>query len=232
MNLQFNSVEENAFFETVSIYLIEVLNSTILERGICTLVLSGGRTPLGIFEKLVENQDKLDWGKVEIYWLDERCVSHDSPESNFGMAKRHLINHLQNKPKYYPMYTSGDYYQAAVKYEELVRDSNHLPQDKDVPIFDVALIGIGSDGHVASIFPGGHILAEQDKLIMHEYIAKLDSDRISMTLPLINQFRHGIGVSRGEDKAWVVEACKSQNDLSLPISRVNLRNGTLTWFIC
>jgi len=230
MNLQFNNIDENDFFETVSYYLIEEVNRTILESGLCKLVLSGGRTPLGIFKRLVENQNKIDWGKVELYWLDERCVSHDSSESNFGMAKRHLIDCLQNKPKYYPMYTSGDYSEAAVKYEELI--CKKIPQDKDRPTFDVALIGIGSDGHVASIFPGSRILAEQDKLIMHECVAKLDSDRISMTLPLINQFRHGIVVSRGEDKAWVVEAYKSQENLSLPISRVNLRKGALTWFIC
>lgn len=230
MNVQFNDINEDVFFETVSIYLIEEVNRTILENGVCRLVLSGGRTPLGIFDQFVENENKLDWSKVDIYWLDERCVSHDSPESNFGMAKRNLIDRLKKKPKYYPMYTGGEYSQAALEYEGLIR--RNISKNNEIPVFDVALIGIGSDGHFASIFPESNVLAEKYKLIRHEYVEKLDSNRISMTLPLINRFKHGVVVSRGKDKSWVVDVCRSQESISLPISRVNIENGTLTWFIC
>ncbi|PLA75535.1 6-phosphogluconolactonase [Hydrogenovibrio sp. SC-1] len=230
MNVQFNEINEEIFFKTVSTCLIEEINRAIQENGLCRFVLSGGRTPLGIFDQFVENENKLDWSKVDIYWLDERCVSQDSPESNFGVAKRHLIDRLRKKPKYYPMYTSGEYSQAALEYEELIR--RNISKNNEIPVFDIALIGIGSDGHFASIFPEGNVLAEKYKLIKHEYVEKLGSNRISMTLPLINKFKHGVVVSRGKDKSWVVESCKSKENMSLPISRVNIENGTLTWFIC
>lgn len=230
MEQKFNTVDEALFFEIIANYLIEELNKKIEESDLCTLVLSGGRTPLGIFDKLVNYQNKVDWEKVELYWLDERCVSHDSPESNFGMAKRYLIDLLQKKPKYYPMYKGGDFATSAQEYEELLY--KNLSKDKKIPIFDLALIGIGSDGHVASIFPNGNALEEQRRLVMHEYINMIDSNRITMTLRLINQFRKGVVVSRGEDKSWVINECKKYPRVQLPIGQVNLKKGSLEWFIC
>lgn len=215
------------FAPDVADYIISQAADNIKHKGCFRLVLSGGRTPLSIFECLVDKQNLLDWSKVELYWLDERCVPIDSAESNFGNCFRVLIERLDKKPEYYPMYEAGSSEMAAMSYEKLLKkkfDSRELS-------FDLVLIGVGADGHVASIF------TEDDCACDSRWVMSTESpnppyQRVTLTLPVINQVNVKLFIVKGSDKKWVFDACTSGIKKAIPACQVDVTYGKTLWFTC
>ncbi|MCE5279239.1 MAG: 6-phosphogluconolactonase [Planctomycetaceae bacterium] len=232
------SVVVKATEEQVNDAVVDIFRQSIREavdaRGVCTLALAGGTTPYALYLKMarVLLQDEVPWASVEIFFGDERDVPPDDIESNYGMVQRTLLDYLPIEPKrVHPMPTDAeDLNAAAADYEAQVRAIVPAGPDKK-PSFDLILLGMGTDGHTASLFPDSPLLAEKHKLIAVDYVPKLGRKRMTFTLPLINAARHVVFLVTGHDKAQPVARVLSDDSdrIELPSAWVNPRHGALTF---
>jgi 6-phosphogluconolactonase len=196
------------------------------------LLLSGGSTPEHTYQQLVHvsRQRALNWSKVQVYWGDERCVPPDHAQSNYGMARRALFDHVPiPDDNLHRMACEGNPQTGARDYEELLRIS--FP-DQRWPRFNLVLLGLGEDGHTASLFPGTAILEVQNRWVAPVYVPHLDSWRISLTLPAINSAAQAVFLVAGEGKAPIIKQIlePSPRDQTYPAERIKPQ-GDLIWLL-
>jgi 6-phosphogluconolactonase len=191
-------------------YIHNLYTTAVEKKGSFTLVLSGGKTPEVLHRKLAspDFKDEFTWDRVYVFWGDERFVPRDDPESNYGMAYRTLLSLLPIPDRnIFPIPTEADTpAEAANRYEETLkrffRDESSLAVPPSMPIFDFILLGLGKDGHVASLFldrpinPKGTSWVEA-VTIPASYPTR---DRITMTLPVLNSAAHIAFLVSGENK--------------------------------
>lgn len=202
--------------------LVAIAADAIQSRGIARLSLSGGGTPKLVYPLLLEPErlDAVDWSAVEFYWGDERQVPPDHPESNFGVAYRMLISHLpgvrpdriHRMPAEAPDLDAG-----ALSYETELRLAFGVRGDAP-PAFDLMWLGMGADGHTASLFPGSPALDETDRWVAASR-APSGQLRMTLTLPVINAARETLFVVTGDDKADALARVRAA-DAELPAVRV------------
>jgi 6-phosphogluconolactonase len=203
------------------------------DGSLCNIALSGGSTPKLLYEHLLkpELRDTVNWKNSAFYVSDERCVPHESPESNWGNAYRQLLQPLQlNEKQLHPCKLQDvDAQKSAALYEEEIRD--HVAGGRDaLARFDILFLGMGPDGHTASLFPGTDALNETTKLVTKNHVAKLNADRITFTFPLINAAENVIFLVAGEDKAEVLSQVMAGRG-SHPAGSVMPDSGKLIWFV-
>jgi len=184
-----------------------IAGQSIKERGEFHVALAGGKTPTRFYQLLASKAiaSTLPWSQTHIYFSDERCVAPDHADSNFHMAKDALLDHvpLPAQQIHRIRGEDPDHAQAAADYQQqLIR---HLPADADGYHLDLVLLGLGTDGHIASLFPHTSILEERDALVAAVTVEPRDRWRISMTFPLLEQARHVLIVVAGSDKAQIIE---------------------------
>lgn len=204
----------------------------VAERGIFNVAISGGQTPVPLFKLLTKPDwaDSLPWEKISIYWVDERCVGPDNPESNYGVARRELLSHIP-ATRYYRMRGDQDPERAAADYEQLLRHDFNLGP-RDLPRFDMMILGMGADGHTASLFPGSPALAEDKRLVTEVYVPEKQEDRITLTLPVINNSRCCMFlVSGAEKRAALGDVLNLLSEPVLPAQRVRPQAGDLIWIV-
>jgi 6-phosphogluconolactonase len=194
--------------------------------------LSGGRTPRRLYELLAGPSIAPDfpWGRVEWFWSDERFVPHGDPESNYGMARDALFSRAPVSPRsIHPVPTEGlSPAQAAAEYEEALRSYYGAPAlDPGRPLFDVTLLGIGEDGHTASLFPGNPVLDEASRWVAP--VAAATGSRITLTYPALNSSRELAFLAIGTAKREVVRRARAE-DRALPAGRVR-PVGRLRWLM-
>jgi 6-phosphogluconolactonase len=198
----------------------------IQERGRFTLVLSGGRTPRRLYQ-LLEPED-LEWERVQLFFGDERCVPPDAEGSNYGMARGALLNRIPVSPEQVhriPGELAPE--EAARRAEEDLRAS--VPGDP-WPVLDLVVLGMGPDGHTASLFPGSPELEESTRLMVPVHRPEMPQPwRVSMTLPVINAARRVLVLVGGSHKAPMVRRALD-GDPAVPAGRVRPA-GELTWLI-
>jgi 6-phosphogluconolactonase len=180
-----------------------------------------------------EYQRRLPWKDLEIFWGDERWVPVDSPESNAGEAKRGFLDQSPIPVGHiHPFDTSAAGPQiAAAEMEAKIRAT--LPEDEFPPRFDLILLGMGDDGHTASLFPGTPAIRENSKLVVANHVPKLNTDRLTFTPPLINAARQVVFLVSGSGKAPVLKQVlegEYQPEL-LPSQIVCPTHGVLTWLV-
>ncbi len=210
----------------------------VAERGNFFCSLSGGATPLSSYRILAAPliSSKVNWGKTHVFWGDERCVPEGSGDRNDEAAMDALLRKvpIPSKNIHRVRATEPD---AAERYESdlLGAFSSHLPleepslppSDVHVPRFDLIMLGMGSDGHTASLFPGHPAVEEKTRLVVRvDGAPKPPPSRITFTLPLINAARHVVFLVTGKDKNVALRRVLN-GDPALPASRVALRDGTL-----
>ena len=185
------------------------------------LVLSGGNTPRALWKELVaRGRDFLPWDQIDLWWGDERCVPPDHAESNFGVAKRELIDPLKlDSSLWHRMKGENPPEEAALSYEEHVYNCLGTR-----PVFTVALMGMGNDGHTASLFPGTKIDPERAVIAS---TAPSGQPRISMTPKLFNAARHVRFLVSGADKAGPLASTLSGGDLPAAL----IKNPDLAWLV-
>jgi len=198
------------------------LRAAIDLRGSCSLFLSGGKTPEPIYENLaaLSRSDPIEWGKVSIYFVDERCVPADDPDSNYALARRSLIDRLPSPPAavHRMQGEHSDPEQAAREYEAL------LPEQ-----FDVVVLGMGADGHVASLFPHTAQLHEETRAVVVSESPVAPAARISLTLAAIRRARLKMILILGAEKAGALaRALESDVDIDeTPVQGV----GQALWLL-
>jgi 6-phosphogluconolactonase len=201
--------------------------SALAAQGRFTAALSGGSTPQLLHQQLVTRP--IEWQHVQLFWSDERCVPPDHPDSNYGMAHRTLLSQI-NIPAENVHRLKGelDPAQAAQHYEAELRAVLDA-----APRFDLILLGLGTDAHTASLFPGTSALHEQQRLAVAQYVDKLRSQRLTLTLPVINAAAHVIFLVTGADKAAALQSVwhGPRDPDRFPAQSVMPRHGRLTWLV-
>jgi len=214
----------------------ELAEQAVRERRRFTVALSGGSLMNILGPPLVSDplRSRIDWTAWEVFWADERCVPLESPESNFAAAKRVLFDHVPiPREQIHALEDSLEPAAAAAAYQARLKEV-FQPDAGQLPRFDLVLLGMGEDGHTASLFPGHELLDEE-----HEWVApvfdapKPPAERITLTLPVINHAREVIFVVAGEGKAHPLQAVfDAQNSGQRPpATLVNQTSGSVTWFV-
>ena len=197
--------------------------------------LSGGSTPKGLYSLLAEPEyrERVNWERVHFFWGDERCVPPDHPDSNYRMAREALLDKIQTRPEnIHPMRGELEPDKAAEAYEAELR--GFFGQAPGAwPRFDLILLGLGEDGHTASLFPGSTALGESSRLVSAPYVEKLHSHRLTLTLPVINAAAHATFLVSGASKAGIVKdiLATDSGSSNYPAAKVRLAGGRLTWLI-
>lgn len=177
----------------------------VRERGLFTVALSGGSTPRSLFQLLVDDRasfrGQVPWGKCHFFWGDERHVSPDHPDSNYRMAWEAMLSRLSIPAENVHRIKSEDpnASKAAEDYERELRAFFRLAPGQ-LPRFDLALLGMGPDGHTASLFPGTDVLREQTRLVTAPWVEKFNSHRITLTPLVLNNAAQVIFLAAGLDK--------------------------------
>lgn len=201
-------------------------------RGAFNIALAGGSTPGPVYELLAEDPN-IDWQRIRVFWSDERCVSPEHADSNYRMARETLLDRLPQSPGLVAR-MPGELPpgQAASAYEETIRE--WVPTDEaGIPRFDLILLGMGDDGHTASLFPGSEVLNEKDRLVAADHISRFDANRLTFTYPLINAGRHVLILVGGTSKAATLKAVLAgphQPDV-LPVQAVQPTSGQFRWLV-
>jgi len=222
-----------ALFGAAADRVTELGRQAVAERGAFHLALAGGSTPAGLYSELArpERTGQLRWGRVHIYFGDERCVPPDDAQSNFRMARETLIEHIPvPAEQVHRIHGEEEPHAAAAAYDELLAET--LPQEEGGWRMDLILLGLGPDGHTASLFPGTDILGKRKALAAAVFVPKLNGWRISVTLPIINHARHILFLVRGEEKADVAKRAMEGMGAAgpLPVQLIRPR-GTLEWYL-
>lgn len=224
---------ENAVDLAAELVKITICESLGLRSG-CCVALSGGSTPQRLYQRLAQTStgEDVPWGATEIFFGDERDVSLDDVASNYRMAQRTLLDHLPIEPqRIHPIRGDADDLDAAAtEYEKLIRQIVPIGPG-NIPRFDLILLGMGSDGHTASLFPGSAAVNEVHKLVVAHNVPVVGRRRITFTLPLINAARNVILFVTGDDKADAVAALLSDDPAQrqrFPVACVQPTDGLLT----
>ncbi len=231
MNLNiFKSVKE--LNETLIAYVIEIATNAIASKDRFNFVLTGGNSPKELYQQLSTTyKDKIDWSKVYFFFGDERTVLPNHKDYNGLMAKENLFNNLKTPENHiFYMDTTLSPNEAAIAYKAKL--DKHFNGEEI--IFDLILLGMGDDAHTASIFPGTDLVNNKEETVAAVWVEKLNTNRISLTAPLINKAKNVAFITFGANKA---EALKhvigdEQKDFNLyPAQLINPINGKLDWFV-
>ncbi|MEJ2725440.1 MAG: 6-phosphogluconolactonase [Deltaproteobacteria bacterium] len=198
-----------------------------------TVALSGGSTPKGMYRVLAGEPflSETPWPGIHVWWVDERCVAPDNLWSNYGEAKRNFLDRVALLPGHiHPMPAEMVPEQGARSYEDELTRYFELNAG-EFPVFDLIFLGIGRDGHTASLFPGQEGLKEKKRLVIAVKGGDPNVDRLTLTLPVLNRARQVVFLVSGKEKAEIVKAVLGPEKVSLPAQRVRPAKGRLTWIL-
>ena len=200
----------------------------LAQKDFFTVALSGGSTPKILYEVLVDRQKEVPWARTHFFWSDERHVPPDHPDSNYRMAYEAMLSRVP-VPVGNVHRIRGenpDAQKAADEYEQTLIEQTR----QSLPRLDLILLGLGADGHTASIFPGSEVLKETQRLIAAPWVEKLNTHRITMTLPLLNNGASVLFLVSGAEKAGIVKEVLEGSE-KYPAQAVQPTNGELLWML-
>jgi 6-phosphogluconolactonase len=213
-------------------HVVECARDAISNHGFFSLVLAGGFTPRATYEVLatVEFVQRIEWEKVHIFWGDERCVSPNHEDSNYRMAFEILLKHLPIPVKQiYRMKGEIEPKEAAKEYENWLQSFF----GGRAPRFDLILLGLGDDGHTASLFPDTRAVSETKRLVLDNYVKKLSTWRLTMTPQLINQAINVAFLVSGEGKAAILRRVLAgrYTPEEIPAQIIRPEHGNMRWLL-
>lgn len=202
-------------------YFVARSAEAVARKGFFTVALSGGSTPKALYQLLAESfQTQVPWSRTHFFWSDERHVPPDHPDSNYRMTNEAMLSHVPvpegNVHRIHG--ENPDAAEAAREYEQTVQQ------------LDLILLGLGPDGHTASIFPGSEVLHETARLVAAPWVEKLNTYRITMTLPLLNSGASVLFLVSGAEKAEIVKEV-IEGPRKYPAQFVQPANGQLLWML-
>lgn len=190
-------------------HFVEQAEQAIAARGRARIAISGGSTPRATFALLADPtqpwRERMDWSKLDLWWVDERCVPPGHPDSNYRMTREALLDHVPLAPEQIHRIDGElDPEAAAARYESELRNSFRL-EGAEVPRFDVVALGMGPDGHTASLFPHTQALYELSRLAIANHVEAKEAWRVTLTSPVINRASHVFFLIAGADKAKILQ---------------------------
>lgn len=217
-----------SLIEAAAEHFVAAARAAIAKRGVFHVALAGGSTPKGLYQKLATSPyiEQIDWARVNLFFGDERCVLPTHEDSNFKMAREAMIDHLPiPQENVHRMPTEeGVAPDVAIRYGRKMKEVL-----ADAPL-DLVLLGLGPDGHIASLFPDTEALEVVDTMTTSVYVEKFDSWRVTMTYPVINAARQVIVFIAGEAKADIVKDITTGAVQGLPVQRLDPQ-GDYYWFM-
>lgn len=219
-------IYQDSIYVKAAEHFVAKSNEAIASRGRFTVALSGGSTPKTLYEFLVHTQ--IAWDRIHFFWSDERHVPPDDPESNYRMANEALLSHVPILENHVHRVhaENPNAAEAAQQYEQTIKDITK----ETLPRLDLILLGLGTDGHTASIFPGSEVLQETKRLVAAPWVEKFQAYRITMTLPLINNAASVVFLVSGKEKAKIVKEVLT-GPKKYPAQAVKPVNGELLWLL-
>ncbi len=224
-----------ALAEAAATAFVRLTTTAVAQRGRATVALSGGSTPRRMGELLASPpyRDQVPWSKLAFFWGDERWVPESSPESNAGVAKRTFLDQVPVAPDQVFPFPTGedDPARAAASYEATIR--RVFGQPHGIPRFDLILLGMGDDGHTASLFPGTAALTETVALAVANQTPRQGAIRLTLTYPILNAGRDIVFLIAGEGKAETLAAMLEgpPRPRDLPAQGLQPSDGRLTWLV-
>lgn len=214
---------------------VHMTTKAVQDRGRCAVALSGGSTPRGLYQALAHTatlRARVPWSQIEFFWGDERLVPSDDVDSNYRMAYDAMLSAVPLRREQIHRVPTELTQPAVVarEYEQDIRTT--FGADIQVPRFDLILLGLGKDGHVASLFPGTTALSESGRLCIENWVPALDMYRITMTFPLLNQARAAVVMVSGPDKSSVVRQVLGRTSATADLPAHLLRpSGDVIWML-
>lgn len=214
-------------FHAAAHKVAEIISKCLSKKQVCAIALSGGSTPKRLYELLAKGEGgAIDWKRVKVFFSDERNVPPEDLESNYRMAKESLFAAgAVPESNIHRIHGEFSAREAAQTYEDEIR--RVLGNDA---VFDLVLLGLGPDGHTASLFPDSPALKEVNELVAANRVEKLKSDRITFTYLLLNRAQHVMFLASGADKAHIVRAVLS-GEGDYPSQHVKPAKGELLWML-
>lgn len=236
-----------ALFRAAGREFVRIANAAIAEYGNFSVALSGGSTPKGLYSLLAtdaEFRSKIPWEKTHFFWGDERYVPPGDAQSNYRMAMEAMLSKVPvPEGNIHRIRTElGEPEEVARAYEAEIRDffqmgrasvpTSRVGAVSKWPRFDLILLGLGPDGHTASLFPGTRALHEKARLVVANWVEKFQDWRITLTLPVLNHAKSVLFLVSGADKAEMVQRVLASSDADvLPAQMVQPGSGQLTWLL-
>lgn len=206
--------------------------TAIASKGRFIVALSGGSTPRRLYTLLGSAPYKniIDWRCTHLFWADERCVPSDHPDSNYKLLRDTLLVHVPlSENNIHRMHGEADPDQAAKDYEQ---DIKVFFGTNTIPTFDLILLGVGEDGHTASLFPDSPAIHERERFAVPVYFEKPQVNRVTLTLPIINHAAYVLFLATGRAKASSLHNILNQgNSHKNPAGLVRPENGIVSWFL-
>jgi len=215
-------------------YIVRLARESITAHGKFTIALSGGSTPKKLYGLLASDpyRGQIDWPHVEIFWSDERCVPVTDPECNYNMALEVMLSKLQLESSQIHRMPADEKDQDAAA-EQYTQEMRRVFGTDGIPAFDLIQLGMGPEGHTASLFPHQASLHEQERLVMPVSVPKPPPPRLTFTPPLLNAAKHVLFLVTGAEKADAVQAVLEgvRNPDEYPAQIVQPNNGDVTWML-
>jgi 6-phosphogluconolactonase len=209
-----------------------MLRSYLSQKSLVNIAISGGNTPIHFFTVLNRHYNDLPWDQVQIFWVDERCVPPEHEQSNYKMTRRYLLNRV-NIPSQniFRIYGESKPEDESKRYSKIISDQVYMGENW--PVFDWILLGLGEDGHTASLFPGSKVLMNTETISDIAYHPESGQIRITLTLPVLNHASRITFLVSGSSKAQMVRKIiqQSHHNTDIPASMVKPSKGHIDWYL-
>ncbi|HSP87582.1 MAG TPA: 6-phosphogluconolactonase, partial [Ignavibacteriaceae bacterium] len=226
----FNDINELA--DEFTFEFISEINFLLEKKDKVNVAFSGGNTPKLFFQKLMLQKEKLNWNKIFLFWGDERCVPPNDPESNYGMTKEFLLDHIEIPDKNITRINGeNNPVDEAKRYSEIIKKT--LPEINGLPSFEIIILGLGEDGHTASIFPDQMELLNSKEICAEAFHPVTKQRRITLTGSVINNSKKIFFLVSGKNKSYVVGNIFNNkgNYLKYPAYYIKPLNGEVVWYL-
>jgi len=226
--------DRDSLVRSAAQHFVEAAKSSISTCGLFRTALSGGATPPALFRLLASDEfrGQIDWRRVHLFWGDERCVPPDDERSNYRMAHETLISRVEMAKDNIHRIKGEHGDRAASEYEEEIREAFGIEGDS-FPAFDLILLGLGEDGHTASLFPGTGAVREEGRIVTALSPATVETTRITLTPPAINNALQTLFIVAGRNKAAALrEVLEGEyRPDTFPAQVTRHSRGRVTWIV-
>ncbi|MBI5171684.1 MAG: 6-phosphogluconolactonase [Candidatus Melainabacteria bacterium] len=255
--------DERALFAVLAERIAAIAREAVERDGLFTMLLSGGSTPRGLYQRMATfTEDIMPWGKTYLFLGDERCVSHADSESNYKMISDNLLSRISiPSTNVFPTIRQDiDPEDSARIYEQTIRrffkrgaegsagaengafegeanwlkpSAENASESKTMPIFSLAIMGLGPDGHTASLFPDTAALVEEERLCVANFVPKFDAYRLTLTMPVFASCRKLFFLVQGEGKTDIVQSVLKEPERNYPAQQLIGRcpQGAVEWYM-